>query len=214
MDRKKQEQESQEKNAEQIVARIREESARETEDLLAKARKEAEDISSAARTEAERRRAHALGEVRRELDKLRERIFSSVNLEKKRIVLEEKNSFIRQVLQAVGETAAGFRQRPGYDDFLRRAVVEGAKVVGGDSLEIVYAAPDDGLFAAPGFILQLESLSQNALEKTVTYAYTRGDFTEPGVIIRSLDGRIQFDNRFSRRLGRLEGEIYARLLKE
>ncbi len=214
MDRKKQEELDREKNAEMIMARIREESARESEELLARARQEAAKISDAGRAEAERRRSLALDELRREREKLRERAFSGVNLEKKRIVLEEKNNFIRQVLRRVEELAGKFREQPGYDDFLRRAAVEGARVVGEDALEVVYAAPDQKLFSTGNFVLQLESLSENALKKTVTFTFTKGDFTEPGVVVRSLDGRIQFDNRFSRRLGRLEGEIYARLLKD
>lgn len=204
----------QEQNAQVIMARIREESAQEAARVLEQARREADKILKDASLESDRRRVQLLGGMRQELEKTRERIFSSVNLEKKRLVLEEKNVFIQQVLRAVRECAGRFRGAPGYDDFLRRAVVEGAMVVGAAELKVAYALPDEKLFCSSGFLLPLDSLCQGVLKRSVTFRYTKGDFDEPGVIVSSIDDRIQFDNRFSSRLSRLEGDIYARLLKE
>jgi vacuolar-type H+-ATPase subunit E/Vma4 len=162
----------------------------------------------------ERVRARKLDEMRGEREKLREKIFSGVNLEKKRIVLEEKNNFIQQVLREVRGQAGQFRQLPGYDDFLRRAVAEGALVVGAQELEVVYAFPDEKLVFSGGFAAALESLCRSVLKRTSSFKYTKGDFDEPGVIVSSPDGRIEFDNRFSRRLARMESGLYDRLLKE
>lgn len=214
MNKKKDEMVNQEQNAQVIVARIREESAQETARVLEQARLEAEKIIREASGESDRRRVQMLAGMRQELEKTRERIFSSVNLEKKRLVLEEKNAFIQQVLRGVRECAGRFRETPGYDDFLRRAVVEGARVVGKTELEVAYAPADERLFCDRGFLQPLESLCREGLKEAVTFKYVKGDFTEPGVIVSSVDGRIQFDNRFSSRLSRLEGDIYVRLLKE
>lgn len=214
MDNKhKEEQANAEKNAAIIMTRIKEESVREAAQVLERARQEAAKIIDDASMEAERKRAQILGGLRLELEKLKERIFSGVNLEKKRIILEEKNRFIQQVLGEVRALAELFRKQPGYEDFLRRAVAEGAKVVGADTLEVVYAITDDTLFLSGSFIKSLESLCQGVLKRTVAFKYIKGEFDEPGVIVSTPGGGIQFDNRFSRRLERLQGEIYEQLLK-
>lgn len=203
-----------EKHAQAILQKIQEESAREAREVIGRAQAESDRIISDAEGESARLRIELFTSLKHELDKARERVFSGVNLEKKRLVLEEKDRFIRQVLDAVRAMGEGFRQKPGYDDFLRRAVAEGSRVIGGTEMEIVYAAPDEKLFRSGGFILPLESLCQSLLKSTVTFRYTKGDFTEIGVIVCSADGRIQYDNRFSSRLARMERDIYVRLLRE
>jgi vacuolar-type H+-ATPase subunit E/Vma4 len=214
MGTKTEEQTRQKKNAGLIIEHIKEESGREAATIIERARSEAEKIGADSVAEIERRRVQMREALQQEVEKMRERIFSSVNLEKKRIALEEKNQFIRHVLDGVGELAGQFRKKPGYDDFLRRAVAEGARVVDATELAITYAAADEKLFLSDGFIPSLESLCRDLLKKPVVFRCVKGDFDEPGVIVSSVDGRIQFDNRFSSRLTRREGEIYERLLKE
>ncbi|MGE5308990.1 MAG: V-type ATP synthase subunit E [Deltaproteobacteria bacterium] len=204
----------QEKNAELIVARIREEASREAQSLVAAAKDEADRVLRQASDEAESRRGAILDQARAEIAKSRERVLSGISLEKKRLLLEEKDRFIRQVLSAVSEQARRFRGAPGYDQFLYKAVAEGAKVIGEPRLEVRYAFPDEKLFASGDFIAGLGAFCRKAAGKDFTFIYTKSDFDEPGVVILSPDGRIQFDNRFSSRLSRLEEAIYARLLKE
>jgi vacuolar-type H+-ATPase subunit E/Vma4 len=214
MDKKTEEQSVQEKNAGLIIDHIKEESGREAATIIERARGEAEKIVQDGAAETERTQTQMREALRQELEKMRERIFSSVNLEKKRIVLEEKDNFIQQVVAGVRDLAGQVRKSPGYDDFLRRAVAEGARVVDDAQVEVTYSAADEKLFLSAGFVPSLESFCRDLLKKPVALRCIKGDFDEPGVIISSVDGRIQFDNRFSSRLTRREGEIYERLLKE
>ena len=207
MEMKKEDIAAQGRNAEAILARIKEESAQESARVLGIARADEEKILVQAAADAARTKAESLEALAQELEKARERVFSSVALEKKRLLLEEKDRLIKQVLQVVQDQALQFRGTAGYADFLRAAVAEGARVVGGDSLVVTYAPADATLFAPGEFVRSLASLK-------VAFSYAQGDFDEPGVILTSADGRIRFDNRFSSRLARLEADIYARLLKE
>jgi len=204
----------QEQNAELIIKRIRDESSGEAQSVIAAAKDEADKLLRQASDEAEGKRAQILSEARSEIEKARERVFSTLALDKKRLLLEEKDRFIRQVLAAVSEQARRFRGSPGYDQFLYKAVAEGAKVIGETRLEIRYASSDEKMFASGDFIAGLGAFCRKATGKDLTFIYTKSDFDEPGVVVLSPDGRIQFDNRFSSRLSRLEEAIYARLLKE
>jgi len=214
MEMKKKDMADQGRNAGTILARIQEESAQEIARIIQSSRAEEGKIIGEAAAEAGRGKAGAADALRQELDKARERVFSGLALEKKRLLLEEKDRLIRQVLQAVTEQARQFRDGAGYAGFLRAAVAEGARVVGGDAIAVTYAPADAKSFGQGEFIRALESHCREALGRAVTFSYTQGDFNEPGVILTSVDGRIRFDNRFSCRLSRLEADIYAQLLKE
>lgn len=214
MNEKKQDNARQEESAEVICARIKEESAQEATRILDRARQEAGKIISDASNQSEAARAQLLGGLRGELEKARERVFSGLNLEKKRLLLEEKNNFIRQVLDAVREQARQFRGERGYEDFLRKSIAEGLAVIGEEQLVVTYAVSDEPLFSSGEFIRSVDSFCRGRSDKAVTFSYVKGDFEEIGVIVSSAGGRIQFDNRFSSRLARLEGDIYTRLLKE
>lgn len=202
------------RNAGAILARIKEESAQEIARITGMTRAEEEKIIGDAAAEAGRVKAGVFEALRQEMDKARERVFSGLALEKKRLLLEEKDRLIRQVLQAVTEQARQFRDGAGYAGFLRAAVAEGARVVGGDAIVVTYAPADAKYFGQGEFVKSLDAYCREALGRAVTFSYTQGDFNEPGAVITSADGRIRFDNRFSCRLARLEADIYAQLLKE
>jgi vacuolar-type H+-ATPase subunit E/Vma4 len=208
MDKKlKEEKLRQEKDAETIIRQIKKESEREVERITADARTTAEQLLLDAGEEAQRRRAEVLSGLKQETEKMRERIFSGLALEKKRLLLEEKERFINQVLDAVRLLAREFREnRQGYEDFLRKAIAEGVGVVGGKEFAVFFARPDAAIFDSPEFL--------KSLDKKISFAFTRGDFDEIGVIVSSPGDAIRFDNRFSSRLSRLQTDIYAQLLKE
>ena len=197
----------QKKDAETIIGQIKKESGREVERITADARAAAEKIISGGSAEAERRRSEVLSGMKQETEKIRERIFSGLALDKKRLLLEEKDRFITEVLGAVRAQAREFRNdRQAYEGFLRAAISEGVRVVGGKELVITFARPDAPIFGSPEFT--------RSLGTKASFTFTQGDFDEIGVIISTPKEAIRFDNRFSSRLSRLQTDIYAQLLKE
>jgi vacuolar-type H+-ATPase subunit E/Vma4 len=52
------------------------------------------------------------------------------------------------------------------------------------------------------------------LKTECSLKFNKADFSDLGVIVNSIDGRIMYDNRFLARLERVKEEVYMELLKE
>jgi len=187
------------KNADELCLKIREESFGEEQLLLDKANKEKERILSEAVKEAERQTSACLFAAENEIARIRERIFSIVTMERKRIFLEGKSLFITDVFAGVKQEAENFRSDKDYAKFLKEAILEGIEIVDSSNAQVFYSYLDEGAIS---------------LVKDLPVEFKKSTFSEIGVIVQSRDGRLLFDNRFSARLKRAYDEIYMKLLKE
>jgi vacuolar-type H+-ATPase subunit E/Vma4 len=199
MKNKKEALEAHSDNAREICSRIREESSEEARFVVEKANKERERILSQAAEESQVKTKAILLAAQKEVEQRKERIFSTVTMEKRRVSLEAKSLFIADVITAVNGQAEKFRDSKDYVKFLRDAISEGVKIVDDKKAQVFYSHIDEGL---------IPQLSDLPVE------FRKSDFREIGVMIQSQDGRLLFDNRFSARLKRAYDDIYMKLLKE
>ena len=187
-------------NAGEICSKIREESSEEAVLLLGRAHKERDRILSEAVFEAEREVRIILAAADERIAQKREKIFSVINMEKKRVSLEGRSLFVGDVMAVVKKEAENFRANSkDYAKFLREAILEGIGIVDDSKTQVFYSGLDE------------EAISR---EKDLPVEFKKADFKEIGVIVQSADGRLLFDNRFSARLKRAYDEIYVKLLKE
>jgi len=199
-------------NAEEICSLIRKDAQAEVAIVLERARKETEKVLAQAQSQAEQKKQAILKGLDSDIQKLKDKILSSLTLEKKRLVLSEKDKFVQAVIEAAKNEAAGFRASPGYPAFLEKAIIEGIKVIGDSHIEVYYSALDEQLIQE-GFIKKIENGCSAAIKRQCALKFHKADFQDPGVIVYSADGRMIFDNRFSARLKRLNEEISMELLK-
>jgi len=187
------------KNADEICSKIREESFKEEQLVLDKANKEKERILSEAAKEAERQASACLFVADNEIAQIKERIFSAVTMEKKKITLNGKSLFIADVFAAVQQEAENFRRNKDYTKFLKEAILEGMEIVDSSKSQVFYSYLDEKAISSI---------------KDLPVEFKKGAFSEIGVIVQSQDGRLLFDNRFSARFKRAYDEIYMKLLKD
>jgi len=187
-------------DAEEICRRIIEDASSQADVILANARKEASGILKEAGQEAENRKKDILKKNDIELEKMKHKIFSTLNLEKKKFFLEEKGRFIEAVLDKVKEKALEFRGDPGYKNFLEKAVLEGVEVIGSAEAEVLYSELD-------------ENIIKEGFMKDGQFRFKKGGFKDIGVIVQSKDARLIYDNTFSARFKRLYDELYMDLLR-
>jgi vacuolar-type H+-ATPase subunit E/Vma4 len=199
-------------NAEAICAKINQDADLEVKQLFERAQKEAQHILDGAKKEAETQKAALLRDLEKEVEKGKERILSTLNLEKKRLILDGKQKFVEEVLSDVKQKAAMFRNDPGYTEFLIQAIVEGMEVLDVDRGVIYYAAADEHIFNG-GFMKKAAEACRKALAKECSLTLNKSDFNDIGVIVNSHDGRMMYDNRFEARLNRMYEDIYMELLK-
>lgn len=201
-------------NADIICDRIRREAQEEVSSILGRASQEAERIVREASENAKKKLQERKLALDAELEKERERSLSGINLERKRLSLEEKNTFVGQVLAEVAALAGRFREKEEYASFMEKAIAQGVSVVDEKSVTVEFSPQDQALTAHPGFRERVLSLARTSAGTPVSISWVRGDFADPGVIVASPDGRIRFDNRFSARLGRMRERIVTELLRE
>jgi vacuolar-type H+-ATPase subunit E/Vma4 len=200
-------------NAQVICSKISEDADGEIKSILEASRKESEKINSAARKVVEDKNQVIFKETEREIQKSREKIMSSLQLEKKRLVLSQKDKFIQSVLDQVNKKSQEFRRENSYPDFLKNAIIEGAEVIEENNIEVYYSGSDERVFN-DDFKNQAGKACSQVLKTNCSLKFIKADFTDPGVIVNSVDGRIVFDNRFLARLDRVKEEVYMELLKE
>jgi vacuolar-type H+-ATPase subunit E/Vma4 len=202
-----------EENAQVICAKISLDADEEIKSILDGARKESEKILGQAKSAAESNKQAVLKNLEREIQKSREKILSSLNLEKKRLVLGEKDKFVRSVLEEVKNKSEGFRAESAYPEFLERSIVEGIKVIEECDIEVFYSYQDEHLFNE-SFVKKIKAASFAVMKKDCDIKFKKADFKDLGVIVNSTGGRMMYDNRFLTRLERSREEIYMELLKE
>jgi len=199
-------------NPEELCVKIRQEADAQCRDILEMARKEADKILSGAQKEAETQRARMLQDLDKELERTRERVFSTVNLGKKKILLEEKSFFVNQALETVKKLAEGLRESREYPAFFKRAILEGVGVVDVEQIDVFYSFLDEKLIG--GDIKEISAACRAKFNKDFAIDFKKDDFRDIGVVVKSRDGRLLYDNRFAARLQRDYDELYTSLLKE
>ena len=190
-------------DAGEICRKIIEDAAAQADSILTSARKEKSKILEEANHEAENKKKEALKKNDIEIEKMKQKIFSTLNLEKKKLFLEEKSRFIETILEKIREMAIEFRKDPGYKKFLEKAILEGIKVIDEGEVEILYSGLDEEIIK-DDFIKNIKGA---ALE------FKKSGFKDIGVIVQSRDSRLIYDNTFSARFKRLYDEIYMNLLR-
>jgi len=185
-------------DAEEICRRITEDAASQADVMFMGAKKEKARILEEANLEAETKKKEILKRNELEIDKIRQKIFSTLNLEKKKLFLEEKGRFVETILEKVTETAMEFRKDPGYRAFLEKAIAEGIAVLGEAEVEVMYSGLDEKIIKD----IQVKGTQ-----------FKKSDFKDTGVIVQSKDSRLIYDNRFSARFKRLHDEISMELLR-
>ncbi|MDD4183712.1 MAG: V-type ATP synthase subunit E family protein, partial [Candidatus Omnitrophica bacterium] len=130
-------------NAEEIRKKIHEETDYETKEILSRAKTMAANILNDAREQAEKDKADGLLILEKKINTIKERIFSALNLEKKRVIMGEKSKFIEEVFIELGNCASAFRREQEYPPFLKRVILEATDVIDAKSLEVLYSPFDE-----------------------------------------------------------------------
>jgi len=200
-------------NAEVICQTILQEAEEQAREILKRAHQEAEKVRQAGQQQAEKLRQELLAEYQLQRLKLKDFLFANLQLEKRKILLEEKNAFSEAVLKEVTSLAEQFRTSPDYPNFLVRCLAEGARVLDQDRL-VVFYSPADEPFFQPAAVEEMKKQCAQVRNRPTEIILRPGDFQEIGLVLQSGDGRMIFDNRFSARLKRKEEQIRRQLLKE
>lgn len=200
-------------NAQSICAKILEDADLESKSVIERAKVQAQTISEETKKIFANKKQILLAELEKDLEKSQDKVLSTLNLEKKRILLEARSKFVDSVFTIVKQKALDFRKDSRYPEFIFNSIIEGAQVIEESEIEIFYSYLDEHIFTNE-FLDRLKAKILVVMGKSFNISLNKNDYKDLGVIINSKDGRLIFDNRFLSRLGRSYDQFYIELLKE
>jgi len=199
-------------SSEELRKEIQEQSQTEAEAILRQAEKEARKIMENAQAEAEKVRSNILKKAEMQAEAVRRRIFSSVHLEIKRKILEDREALLSRLFQKVEDKLNTFRTHRDYVAFLKKLLMEGVLALDAEALRILAGEIEKKLLTRK-VLSEIEKEMASKKGKTVTLSLSDETLTEGGVVLVSSDGRTKFDNRFSTRMERMKDEMRVFAMK-
>ncbi len=194
-----------EQHSSSVVLRkeIQDQSEAEAAALLEQAEKEAQRIFDEARAEAEKIKADILKKAEIQAEGVRKKVLSSVRLEVKRQTLRTREALVLEIFSGVAEKIEAFRKTKGYLPVLKNLVMEGVLALDADMVHVLAGDVERKLLTKKIFS-EVEKGIRQRRKKKVKLEFSGRTIPDAGVILMSSDGRTQFDNRFSTRMGRMQ----------
>lgn len=175
------------------------------ESIIDRAQKSAELKIVSDRTEVAKIKEKILKDAREKAELIKKKIFSSLNLEKKKITLKTRKEIIEKVLEETRLKFEEFRNTSDYRNFLKNLVVEG--VLGLGENEVVVAIGKQDLHFLQENTLKEITKHFAGIGKSIKIEVSKRDNMGQGVIVEAKSGRSLFDNTISSRIRRLENEL-------
>jgi V/A-type H+-transporting ATPase subunit E len=191
---------------------IESQSTREAEEILGQAEREAHRILENARREAEKIRAETLRKAEVQAEGIRRKILSSVHLEVKNQALRTREELLSKIFQDVVKKLDALRQKKGYDEYLKKFIIEGILALDTDKIRILSGDVEKKRLN-DAMIAQIKKDVKKQTGRTVLFTVADQVLPESGVVIVSADERMLFDNRFSTRMRRLENTLRLEAIK-
>lgn len=189
-------------NVEALAEAILSEAREEAEQIAARARADAELVRQRAREAAAREKQVILDDATQQARRLRGQGTATAQMKSRSMELEHREQLLAKVFESVADRLKSVTRRKDYPEIAEQLVRE--------SLSQLMASAAE---------LHMDEVTQGVVGKTVLDKVSREmgvqlSVGEPlksgtGVIARTEDGRLQFDNTLETRLARMQGTLRA-----
>jgi len=202
-----------EKNAGGLIEEIERQTRLKIDEIIGRARARADEIIANAKKQEEQILQAEKEKAQKTIEMIKHRAQSTLKMELRKIRLEMKKEFADSVIKKTREISISFRNHVDYKKFLVNAILEGIEVI--DKPEIIVEfSPDDKDYFTGEFEKEIVDKCKNDLKKNVSIRFVRGNFDDIGIIVKSQDGFVIYENTFSARMRNLYDSIYSELLGE
>jgi len=177
--------------ADEIIQKIEERANAEVDTIIAAADSKRKEILDEAKADAERRKQAILEKGEKDAILEKQRILADANLKARRLRWDVQEELIDQVLDATKDEVNKIRNSPRYTDILKGLIQEAVWSIGADKLEVTLSEGDT---------IDLDAISgEGGAKLSLSDERVTG---MGGVVLRTLDGRIEVDNTFDKRMDR------------
>jgi vacuolar-type H+-ATPase subunit E/Vma4 len=198
-------------NIEALSQAILSEARAETEELRSRAHSQSASIRQRAQGEADRERSTILDRANQEARRLRSQATATAQLKARALELEHREQLLTRVFSRAAEQLSAVAQRSDYDTIAIQLVREALSQLQVKSAELVV---DKATQKTLSKVVVDEISRDTGIQLTIGRPLEGGT----GVIARSANGRLQFDNTLETRLARIRAairsEVYRVLMGE
>jgi vacuolar-type H+-ATPase subunit E/Vma4 len=197
-----------------LCARIKEDAMNESKKIIALVEEKAAQIIEAAEKEAFDLSTRVLEQAHQEAAGQEKVALSTLNLETRKIKLLEQEKIVNLVIEELSKKAAEFRSRKEYPGYLKDLIIEASLVVDCKEMDIMGSISDTNILNRH-FIDKIEKELKEKYSKDISLEFIADDtIKDIGVVLKSRDNRIEYENTFTARLSRTYDEIRIDILKE
>jgi len=194
-------------NIEALTQAIMGEARAETQELRSRAQAQADEILRRAQDQAERERAGIVEHARQEAVRLQRQAVSTAEMQARALELDHREQLLEKAFAAAAERLKAVPAQKDYPVVVKRLLGEAVGQVPVGSLDVL---ADRATLALLSKTL-IDEISKDT-GSTLATGKTLGSGI--GVVVRTSDGRLQFDNTLETRLSRLKGVIRSAVHRE
>jgi V/A-type H+-transporting ATPase subunit E len=201
-------------SADGLCVQITRDAEKEAGEILDKAKVQVARILSENSAQVADTRRQILDAAHIEAAALERKILSMANLETKRCILAAREKVLDQVMDGIKARAESVRFSSEYPQYLKRMIVQGALVLDGGRIDVLAAACDKNVLT-PSFLDEINLLLKEKYNKDIILGLELlEDVKDIGVVLRSKDRKMEYDNTFGARLSRVYEDLRMGILKE
>jgi vacuolar-type H+-ATPase subunit E/Vma4 len=187
-------------NVDELTLAIVSEARAEGQDLRAQAQSKADAIRQRAKAEADLESQRILGKAAEEAERLRAQGLATARLKARAFELKQREKLLDNVFAAVSERLPALQERADYQEIARGLAREAVSQLHANKAELIVDEATRKVLTAPVI---------NELSRELHAEVSLGEPLQKGsgVIARTVDGHLNFDNTFETRLARLQGAL-------
>jgi vacuolar-type H+-ATPase subunit E/Vma4 len=199
-------------SADALRHEILERSKSDAKAVIDEAEGDAVRVRAVAKDEAEKVQAEILKKAAVQAEAVRKRILSGVHLEVKKQHLQVMEETLSKIFQAVKDRLEAFRKDKAYWAFLEMLTLEGVEALDSAEIRVIPGESERTLLGGD----KLAGIEKEAEKRKRKVRLSLSDQTlaEGGVVLVSADGRTRFDNSFSARIRRYQGDLRMTAMKQ
>ncbi len=200
---------------EAIIQKILDDAEAQAKRILDGANRTADSHRKKAETQAESIRQEILDQARAKAEALRAKEVATARLESKRILLGAREEVVNRAFKRIEQELANLRNSQDYRRILLALAREAIGAIAESKVALRVSKTDEKLIDE-AFMAELRHMlgQESGRDKVEIDIKLDPQLDDGGCIATSEDGRVVFDNTFTRRFRRIRSEIRSMLIGE
>jgi V/A-type H+-transporting ATPase subunit E len=195
------------KSLELLCSEIKKEAQKEIDSILSEAKERFLQRLNNGKEESEQIYKQIISKAQVEAELSEKKILSEVTFQIKKIELEAKEEIINEALKCVDKKKKIFSASKRYAEVLKQFIIEGVLNLEESQVKITVNNADKKIVDKKFVSAVEKELDKKYSFKTKINLNTKETIDDLGVIVKSQNERIVFDNTFNTRMKRLDNSI-------